>query len=227
MLEFPRWKVDVTVGGDVVKTFHETATTSAAAIAKAKHKMRGAVSSAGAFKFKATKVEAGKPERHHATKAAPKSQREMYYDAERRSGEINKTFLEMLPTMRRHDLEKLIEKRPSLWGRFAGYLTSGHVFADDPPSKTGHHATRKKSPEFDWEVSGPSDLARQGFMRGVKAKIKRIGVEAYDKASGTYLGSSYFSATSKTDALKQAQASGWYFKALAENSYKPLVMKAA
>ncbi len=69
MLQFPRWKVDVTVGGDVVKTFYETATTSAAAIAKAKHKMRGAVSSAGAFKFKAT--EAGEPERHHATKKSP------------------------------------------------------------------------------------------------------------------------------------------------------------
>lgn len=145
MLQFPRWRVDVTVGGDLVKTFYETATTSAAAIGKAKHKMRGAVSSAGAFKFKATKVEAGKPERHHATKAAPKSQREMYYDAERRSGEINKTFLEMLPTMRRRDLEKLIEKRPALWGRFAGYLTSGHVFVDDEPAKTRHHATMKAS----------------------------------------------------------------------------------
>lgn len=68
MLQFPRWKVDVTVGGDVVKTFYETATTSAAAIAKAKHKMRGAVSSAGAFKFKAAKVKAGEPKQHHATK---------------------------------------------------------------------------------------------------------------------------------------------------------------
>jgi hypothetical protein len=58
--------VDVTVGGDVVKTLYETATTSAAAIAKAKHKMRGAVSSAGAFKFKAT--ETGEPEHQHATK---------------------------------------------------------------------------------------------------------------------------------------------------------------
>jgi len=57
-LQFPRWRVDVTVGGDLVKTFYETATTAAAAIGKAKHKMRGAVSSAGAFKFKATAAEA-------------------------------------------------------------------------------------------------------------------------------------------------------------------------
>jgi len=76
MLQFPRWKVDVTVGGDVVKTLYETATTSAAAIAKAKHKMRGAVSSAGAFKFKAT--ETGEPEHHHATKkSAAQLQREI------------------------------------------------------------------------------------------------------------------------------------------------------
>ena len=81
--------------------------------------------------------------------------------------------------------------------------------------------------KFDWEVSGPADLARQGFMRGVKAKIKRIGVEAYDKDSGAYLGSGFFSATSKTDALKQAQASSWYFKTLAENGYKPLRLEAS
>ena len=67
MLQIPRWKVDVTVDGDLVKTLYETATTSKAAIAKAKHKLRGAVSSAGAFKFKTAKV-AGEPARHHATK---------------------------------------------------------------------------------------------------------------------------------------------------------------
>ena len=66
MLQFPRWRVDVTVGGDVVKTFYETATTSTAAIAKAKHKMRGAVSSAGTFRFKAMKAD--EPSGHHATK---------------------------------------------------------------------------------------------------------------------------------------------------------------
>lgn len=68
MLQFPRWKVDVTVGNNLVKTTYETATTPAAAIAKAKHKLRGAVSSAGKFKFKATKVVAGDTERHYATK---------------------------------------------------------------------------------------------------------------------------------------------------------------
>ena len=79
----------------------------------------------------------------HATKAAPKSQRAMYDEASRKSAEINETFLEMLPTMRRRDLEKLIEKRPALWGRFAGYLKSGHVFVDDQPAKTRHHAAMK------------------------------------------------------------------------------------
>lgn len=68
MLQFPRWRVDVTVGGNLVKTLYETATTAAAAIGKAKHKMRGAVSSAGAFKFKAARVET---ENAHATKKSP------------------------------------------------------------------------------------------------------------------------------------------------------------
>lgn len=67
MLQFPRWKVDVTVGRDLVKTLYETATTSKAAIDKAKHKLRGAVSSAGTFKFKATKAD----EKNHATKKSP------------------------------------------------------------------------------------------------------------------------------------------------------------
>lgn len=67
MLRFPRWRVDVKVDGNLVKTFHETATTGEAAINKAKHKMRGAVSSAGTFKFTAKKVDddAG---RQHATR---------------------------------------------------------------------------------------------------------------------------------------------------------------
>jgi hypothetical protein len=67
MLQFPRWQVDVTVGDRLVKTFNETATTAAAAIGKAKHKMRGAVSNAGAFKFSAKRAEAA----GHATKKTP------------------------------------------------------------------------------------------------------------------------------------------------------------
>jgi hypothetical protein len=112
--------------------------------------------------------------------------------------------------------------------RFGPETHQPTYFGGSPRTRTASrsHATTAKK-KFDWEVSGPSDLARQGFMRGVKEKIKRIGVEAYDKDSGVYLGSGFFSATSKTDALKQAKASSWYFKTLAENSYKPLVMKAA
>ena len=70
MLHFPRWRVDVTVGSDLVKTFYETATTKASAIGKAKHKMRGAVSNAGPFKFKAGR-EGGEPKRAHSTKKPP------------------------------------------------------------------------------------------------------------------------------------------------------------
>ena len=151
MLQFPRWRVEVTVDGDVVKTFQEVATTAKAAIGKAKHKMRGAISNVGPFKFKAVRADAST--RSHATKASPKSQRDMYYDAERRSADINNTFMEMLPTMRRRDLEKLIEKRPALWGRFAGYLKSGHVFADDAPAGTRQHAVKKSPAQLDREIN--------------------------------------------------------------------------
>lgn len=69
MLKFPQWRVDVTVDGNIVKTFYETATTAAAAIGKAKHKMRGAVSSAEAFRFKAARED--EPASRHATKKTP------------------------------------------------------------------------------------------------------------------------------------------------------------
>src|SRR5512135_193079 len=94
--------------------------------------------------------------RGHATKKSPpqamKSQRGMMDEASRRIAEANETFLEMLPTMRRKDLERLIEKRPALWGRFAGYLTSGHVFVDDPPSGRAH-ATKKSAAQLDREIA--------------------------------------------------------------------------
>ena len=82
-----------------------------------------------------------------------KSQRHMMDEASRRIAEVNETFLELLPTMRRKELEKLIEKRPALWGRFAGYLTSGHVFADDQPAKTHHHATKKSPAQLNREIA--------------------------------------------------------------------------
>jgi hypothetical protein len=73
MLQVQSWKVDVTVGGNLVKTFHESATTSKSAVAKAKYKMRGAVSSVGAFKYKATKTFGSSPV-HHTAKKSPKFQ---------------------------------------------------------------------------------------------------------------------------------------------------------
>ena len=86
-------------------------------------------------------------------KAAPKPQRAMYDEAFRKIAETNDTFLEMLPTMRRRDLERLIEKRPALWGRFAGYLTSGHVFVDDPEGGSKRsHATKKSPAQLQREI---------------------------------------------------------------------------
>jgi hypothetical protein len=104
-------------------------------------------------------------------KAAPKSQRAMYDEASRKSAEINETFLEMLPTMRRKDLERLIEKRPALWGRFAGYLTSGHVFVDDESTKTRHHATKKSPAQLQREID--EALAKPVTASGVPSALTR------------------------------------------------------
>ena len=115
-------------------------------------------------------------------KAAPKSQRAMYDEASRKLAEIHETFLEMLPTMRRKDLERLVDKRPALWGRFASYLTSGHVFVDDPPAGTRHHST-KKSPtqlqrEIDEVLASPGSFSYEEAMAALEKKhagVKRGG----------------------------------------------------
>lgn len=55
-----RWAVTVSVGGTVVRAYSVVATSRDAAIGKARRKLRGAVSSAGAFVYDATEVGAVK-----------------------------------------------------------------------------------------------------------------------------------------------------------------------
>lgn len=54
------------------------------------------------------------------------SQRQLFQMAHRQLAEANDTFLEMVnhPTnpMTRADLARCIERRPQVWGRFAGWL---------------------------------------------------------------------------------------------------------
>jgi hypothetical protein len=89
MLQVPRWKVDVTVGGKLVRTTYETAATASAAIAKAKPKLRFAVSSAGAFKFSAKRH--GQPEPGPVTKKSPAQLDREITEALRRGGPIRHT----------------------------------------------------------------------------------------------------------------------------------------
>ena len=52
-----------------------------------------------------------------------KSNAAMYYDAVKKAGEVNELFLELVKEgMTRAELEKLIARRPSLWGRFENFL---------------------------------------------------------------------------------------------------------
>ena len=53
-----------------------------------------------------------------------KTQAQMYYDAERKSAELNNAFLELVCNneITNEDLRKLIEKRPERYGRFAGFV---------------------------------------------------------------------------------------------------------
>ena len=53
------------------------------------------------------------------------TQLQTFYTEQRKIADSNALFLEMVQDgMTRRDLEKLIDKRPTLWGRFAGYLAT-------------------------------------------------------------------------------------------------------
>lgn len=52
------------------------------------------------------------------------TQKDMFYKARRQIAEVNNLFLEFVKdgSMTRQRLEKLIERRPELWGRFVIWL---------------------------------------------------------------------------------------------------------
>jgi hypothetical protein len=51
------------------------------------------------------------------------TQHNMYYAAERSAAEVSLQFLEFVKDgMTREELERNIERRPALWGRFSAWL---------------------------------------------------------------------------------------------------------
>jgi len=49
---------------------------------------------------------------------------QMYYNAERKSAELNQVFLFLVKDgMTRQELETNINRRPALWGRFSNWLS--------------------------------------------------------------------------------------------------------
>jgi len=51
------------------------------------------------------------------------SQLDMFYREHRRIADLNSAFLDMINDgMTKHELEKLIEKRPNVYGRFSSWI---------------------------------------------------------------------------------------------------------
>ncbi len=51
------------------------------------------------------------------------TQEQRYYQAERRSARLNLAFLELVRDgLTREELQRNIARRPTLWGRFEGFL---------------------------------------------------------------------------------------------------------
>lgn len=54
-----------------------------------------------------------------------KSQIQIFYEEQRKIGETNQTFQELVRDgLTREELQRNIERRPVLWSRFAGYLNT-------------------------------------------------------------------------------------------------------
>ena len=50
------------------------------------------------------------------------TQQQMLWDAHRKLAATHETFMHILPSLTRRELEQLIAKRPEVWSRFSGYL---------------------------------------------------------------------------------------------------------
>ena len=67
----------------------------------------------------------------HANMNIQKSQMQMFYEADRKIADANEIFMEIVKDgLTREELSRLIEIRPSLWGRYKSWL-------DKLPSKSG------------------------------------------------------------------------------------------
>ena len=49
-------------------------------------------------------------------------QKRAFYDVVRRLGEQDRVFLHLAETLTRDELQRLIKKRPELWGRYRTWL---------------------------------------------------------------------------------------------------------
>ena len=140
MPQYPRWRVDVTVGNDLVKTTYEIATTAKSAIGKAKQKLRGAVSSVGRVKFKAAKVEAGASEHHHATK-------------KKSSAQLDREIAEALAQT--HGTQQAKDFRVVVWGepgRKPIHVSPWMTKAQADHAQKNHRAMNKERGHDDYEV---------------------------------------------------------------------------
>lgn len=50
------------------------------------------------------------------------NQLQMFYIEQKKIAECDKLFLDLNKDMTKSELQKLIEKRPSLWGKYANWL---------------------------------------------------------------------------------------------------------
>lgn len=56
---------------------------------------------------------------------AKQTQAQLLYDAEKRSGDVNDLFMQFVREgMTREELQKNIDRRPEVWGRYSAFLVT-------------------------------------------------------------------------------------------------------
>jgi len=67
------------------------------------------------------------------------TQEQMFYRAHRQVSETNETFLELVADgLTREELQRNIERRPSLWSRYSNWLEKLPSSQDSSPTRATH-----------------------------------------------------------------------------------------
>jgi len=122
-----------------------------------------------------------------------KDQKAMFYHSHKKIAEANQFFLDRVKEgMTRGELEKLIQKRPSLWGRFSSWLEklpnplnadeaqklrAMRAFADNKANEKAVKADKLPQGSWEWVEQASDEAYYRGIRDGIKQSMNVGGVK--------------------------------------------------